>query len=534
MSFGGRNKTPCKYFQQGRCKKGNSCNFAHVYVNNNGNGNGGNNSGLDRYQNFINATNLGKYAKEVEDDMTMASELKFQPLTSSYSLGNPCAVNLIQDRDLSAEESRFLFYQLQLQNSLPVYETQMQARAADSVKCRNFVAADSRKAARFLQLATEKMHEGGTPLSRGFIEHPLDLTGTSYSNKATSAGTSNLFGSTTTPQNPFGQQPSIAPQQAPFGIPSAPPATGAFGQPGFGSSGISGAFGQPKFGASGAGAFGTGTANAFGSPSSTFGAKPVSTAFGSGAGAFGSKPAPSGFGAGANAFGSGASAFGGQPASNPASNSVFGAPAFASGSNGSSAFGKATFGSTSAPQAPAFGSSAFNPGSAGSQVSSSPFGGSVLGKPTFGSNSGNSPFASIQNPQSASPFGSVANQTNSTTSTSPFGNLNAQQNTTKPADAIKPSGFGQTFGAGGFSSNTPAGSPFGATPTNNTMVQNIQPQNSSFSNPSINQQPFVQGVAAQEELSEADLPKEVLDYFKAERFQLGKVPDVAPPAVLIN
>lgn len=46
--------------------------------------------------------------------------------------------------------------------------------------------------------------------------------------------------------------------------------------------------------------------------------------------------------------------------------------------------------------------------------------------------------------------------------------------------------------------------------------------------------PFVQGLPTKNDLEEVDLPKEVLELFKAERFYLGKVPDVKPPLALIN
>ncbi|CEP61439.1 FG-nucleoporin NUP42 LALA0_S03e02894g [Lachancea lanzarotensis] len=528
MSFGNRNKTPCKYFQQGRCKKGNNCNFAHVYTNDNGNGSGGKNGGGDLYQNFINASNLGKYAKEVEDDMASASELKFQPLTSSYGLGTPCAVNLIQDRDLSPEESRFLYYQAQAQNSVPAYETQMQARASDSQFCRNFIAADTRKAARFLQLATQKAFETGAPLAKGFIDRPLDLTGNSYPPPTANSGASNLFGATGgSTQNPFGQQTN----GTPFGIPTTntQQSSGAFGKPAFGSSGASGAFGQPKFGSSGnqssnSPAFGT----------SSFGTQPGVSAFGGGASAFGSKPSTSSFGANPSAFGS-------QPGG-PAPSQ----PAFGSTNPAGSAFGKPSFGSTSSPQGPAFGSSGFAApsSSAGPQTSSSPFSGSAFGKPAFGTGSGgssqfgsiqntqnSSPFGSIQNTQNASPFGSMANQPNSTTTSSPFGTSNTLEASQKPAEAPKAFGFGQNnnMGSGGFTSAL-AGNPFSSVQNPTQLPNNM----GSFPTGISSQTGFVQGLPPAEQLSETDLPKEVVTYFKADRFELGKVPDIAPPLVLIN
>ncbi|SCV04067.1 LANO_0G07954g1_1 [Lachancea nothofagi CBS 11611] len=517
MSFGGRNKTPCKYFQQGRCKKGNSCTFAHVYTGGNNGGNNGNNGGTnsgDRYQTFVNASNLGKYAKEIEDDMSSCSELRFQPLTSSYGLGNPCAVNLIQGRDLSPEESRLLFYQSQMQNSIPAYDVQMKARALDIDQCRRYVAADTRKAARYLQLATQKTNETGALPARGFIEHPLDLTGESYS-KVSSAGSTNLFGSAPAPQtsHTFGQPISGTPSATTGAFGSS----SAFGAPSFGSSSMSGAFGQPKFGSAPA-------PNAFGSNATT---------------AFGAAPG----------FGTNNSPFGNQTANAPGSASAFGPPAFGSNLNNTSAFGKPSFGSTSSSQPSAFGQNNPTPGITGSQTSSSSPIGSAFGKPAFGQIAGSSPFAAVQNAQTLpSPFGSAAttsNAGNPSGASSAFGS-SAFQNPAKPADSNKPFGSASAIQSGAFGSSagfpsnsqtTP--SPFSSTQPNAFTAQGPtqQQQSQAQHNPgpmNPHAKTFVQGLPMEQEISESDLPKEVIEYFRSERFALGKVPDIPPPAMLIN
>ncbi|KAM3161769.1 C3H1-type domain-containing protein [Lachancea thermotolerans] len=532
MSFEGRNKIPCKYFQQGRCKKGNSCNFAHVYTGgNNYSGTSSPQPGLEeRYRSFVSATSLNKLSKEIEDDLKGASELIMKPLSSSYSLGSPCAVNLIQGRDLSPEESRFLCYEARLQNNLAAYETQIKARGDDMQKCLDLVSKDPRKAARYLQLATQKVKETGSSQMKGFIEHPLDLTGQLYTQ-----GTSKLFGA---PSASFGASASTS---NPFGSAAAKPSP--FGQPAFGQQSPQGsnAFGMA---ASGSGVSGPSTAGAFGQPK--FGA----SAFGSGNSA--------------SPFGSTASGGGGS--------SAFGAPSFGSPGGFSSAFGKPSFGSNTATQPSSL--AAINASSTsntmGSQTPSTQFGSGVsaFGKPAFGSNANVSPFASIQGAQgNKSPFGSTtgttsqpaatngafgapafSNQssTTSASSSNSFGSTAQNSSIAKPFNSATPFGAPSPFGSSqAFGTNSPAfgsagfqppqsnagfGAPQGATAAN----QNLGAFPSQNSGPSNNVSTFVQGLPTGKELRESDLPAEIIEYFKSDHFALGKVPDNPPPVTLVS
>ncbi|SCU81758.1 LADA_0C00914g1_1 [Lachancea dasiensis] len=526
MSFGSRNKTPCKYFQQGRCKKGNACNFAHVYTgnnNNNGNTNANDSGGANRYQSFVNASNLGKYANEVNDDLTGASEFMFQPLSSSYGLGSPCAVNLITGRDFSPEEARFLFYQSQMHNSVPTYEVQMKARASDFEQSRKYILADTRKAARYLQLATQKAHESGAAPSKGYLEHGLDLTGASYANAGPNPRTSNLFGANTTP-NAFGQTMNST-KPGPFGSSNAF-GSGSANTFGSGSSGAfgssTGAFGTPAFASSN-------TTTAFGQP--TFGAAPntATSPFG-GSSAFGGKPPSTGFG--------------------PGGSTSFGSPA---ASASTSAFGKPTFGSSGGSNASAFGQPAFRTAPSGSQTSPFGQGGSTsntqttsnagapsaFGQPTFGSTSTSSPFASIQG--GSSPFGSGTNPAVTGSSSTPFGST--FQKPVNNTNNGTPFGAASPFGSAGF---VPANAqnpqpnaqtmqhPFGSSISNNPIGTNTQPSSTSLGIPQKTTQSFIQGLPEESTLSESDLPKEVVDYFKADNFTIGKVPDIPPPSTLVN
>lgn len=413
MSFGGRSKTPCKYFQQGRCKKGNSCNFAHVYTGSNAS-NGGSSAQLgpeERYQSFISATNLNKISTEIQEDMKGVGSFALEPLSSSYSLSSPCAVNLIQGRDYSPEESRFLYYQARLQNGLPAYETQVEARRKDVQKCFDTINRDTRKAARYLQLATQKVKESGSSQMKDFIEHPLDLTGQSYG-----SASSTMFGSS---NNPFG---ATAAQTTAV---TNNPQTGAFGASGFGQQNLGGgAFGAPSFGSTTAN---SGLGGAFGQPK--FGSSGLSASSGSG--------------------------------------SAFGAPAFGSNTTGSSAFGKPNFASSMGGQGSPFGASSAPATETTVGTNAFGSGSSAFGKPAFGSNASSSPFASIQSNQSNSqPFGS-AQSTNTTTS----GPFSAASNSSQGASGLK--SFAQNldgakpFGSAvGFESGSSSNSAFkpGSTP----------------------------------------------------------------------
>lgn len=95
MSYTSR--TPCKFFQQGNCRRGNSCKFGHFLANDNNR----TTSNDDPYKSFISPTSIDKHKKQILDDMADAASYALTPLTSAYSLADPCAVNLIQARDIS-------------------------------------------------------------------------------------------------------------------------------------------------------------------------------------------------------------------------------------------------------------------------------------------------------------------------------------------------------------------------------------------------------------------------------------------------
>lgn len=553
------NKLPCKFYATGNCKFGNNCKFAHV---NNNNSNSQNNASV--LEKFISPNTLYDKTSQIKQDLSDYKLLQSNPVLSSYGLGFPAVNNLIQGRDLSYEEIRLQYLEAVASNSIPEYERNIEARRKDMDYCVDRIRGQEQVAARYQQ----KSAEPNVGPAKPFIPLSLEENIAQFSNPG-----NNAFGSANDQSNPFGattfgnagSSGAFGAQLNPFESKSN---TGSgFGNSGFGNSNTNN---QSALGGSG-GAFGkpaSTTPSAFGAPStgSAFGstgfgsAQPTASsgaAFGS-SGFSNSKPAAttSAFGApstgsafGSSGFGSAqpsGSAFGSSGFSNSkpaATTSAFGAP-----STGK-AFGSTGFGNP--PSGSAFGSSGFGNAStsSGSAPDRSAFGQSGFGQPT--NNTTNLPFGNLNNDNKASPFGS-ANGNNATSAfgagglgsgstgsnpfgssagkgASPFGTM-SNQNTTL---AFAPSAnTNLAFGQGSTNGNA-----FGA--SNNTTQQFGSGNNGSgFANNSalLGQPGFgssstqPSNVSNDTSLDEYD-PK-VLEAFSAAKFELGKIPEVPPPAMM--
>lgn len=560
MAFrGNTSNVPCKYFQQGNCKWGNSCKYAHVYANGAGSkqDQASGMTEVELYKSFISPSSFAKIQKNILTDLKESEVIQKRPLASAYSYGLPCGVNLINDRDLSPEELRFKYYEARQKGTLGQYEAEVAAREKDMEKCFQHIRGHPDWAARYLQKGTKELRETGqTTIKSGFIDFPVDLTGQQSGFGAPAAST---FGT-----NPFTQGRSAFGGSNAFGS----GATGAFGQAQ--AQGSGGAFGQGQAqGSSGAFGFGgaakTNTVNAFGSSNPT--TQPAGGVFG--------KPAFSGISANpASGTAPTNNVFGGGAATGQAmgTGSVFGQAQFGAGpaaGSTTSAFGKPTFGGSSFGQ-PSFGSqtgsSAFNsnkPPAAGASTNSpfaslqnnnnntnqSPFG-SLQSKPPGGPTA--SPFGSLQNnqPAAGSPFAGLQNGNSATTNTStgafsqmgggnpsPFAGMNSTNATTTQGTGQfgfnKPTAtFGSTTASTG---NTT--SPFGQANGGSTNVFgsgfNSNPADSTPSRGGAGGHRFVQGLPEEAQLNPDDLDKQTLDQFQASSFILGKVPDIPPPLALI-
>ena len=505
----------CKFYKQGKCHYGDSCRFYHppsasggfgIINNNNGGGAFNNagagafggqntefgvtttaNTGVQTVQQFCDTSDNSRtrLESEMRTDMVELQESvdASNSIFTSYSLKPPAAVNLISGRDFSFEEDRVAYYLARATNSMPQYEQEHNARAADMRNIVEFVKRRLDKGVRYLQLATQNPNSN----MKAFVD-PVNLSGqhASSSNIMSNpfGGASNPFGgiSTTSPStsNPFGN--SSTANANPFGASTATGLTGgAFGSSGF-SAAPGGAFGSASLASSpfaslqpaNATTDSTGsTSNPFGA--SPFGAKPVS------AGAFGA----SGFGTSStttsNPFGAGAAT-----SSNP-----FGAAVAAQGT--------ATTTATTGKPSP-FGSSGF--GSTGfGAASNSPFGASTL-------STTDTTAAATQNP-----FGGTSNTNiNTNTSASPFGSspFGAAQN---PFGGATSSPFAATNVNPGFG----AGSGFGSAPTANTPSGSVG---------------YKQCDLPIEQTKLESIGGEVLKAFQAEAFVIGHVPDIPPPLEL--
>ncbi|ODV97938.1 hypothetical protein PACTADRAFT_47768 [Pachysolen tannophilus NRRL Y-2460] len=488
------NRTICKYYQQGRCNKGNSCKYLHVkenngfnnYGNNNNNNNNNNNSNKSA---FWAPENLDKRRKEVQTDLEEVRQFDAKPVLSSYGLAPPSVLNLIHNRDMSFEELRYLYY-----TNPQEYEKSVNARIKDYDKVLSFLKNQDMKAARYLQLTAQEAakHNGVLPKVKPFVDFEIDFNSGSSNSPFGTVGNNNNGGT-------------------------------LFGSSGFGSKSqsLTGAFGN----------LGGSTNSGFGStapaPSSAFG----STAFGASSG---------------NAFSKPVGAFGSLSNNNNNTSSGFGSAGFGTGS---SAFGSSGFGSTNNnsnnnnnnSSSSAFGSSGFGTSAFGSSATtgSSPFG-------AFGAaqQRQQQPFAAAQPPSTTSPFGMTLSKTapnpfanNTTSTTSPFAAANTNSSTFFGATSNVGSSFGNVtpastattattainpFATQTTASSTPFG--FGVTPTNITTNSNTL---------GFNQAPgLVQAGVPAEQTSIKDLSEKVINLFKNDRFELGKVPEIPPPLEL--
>lgn len=591
MSYS-RNRTPCKYFQMGKCTKGKNCNFAHVYSNSSGN----KSSTLqktteEKYLDLTNDRNLDRYTREIELDMDEVRSFLSYPNGSSYGLAAPCPVNVIANRDYSSAESRFDYWKSIKQGTIPQYETEAKARRNDMEKCVTFVKKEAKRAARYVQLSTRNYSINGVLPSKPFVDHPLDLTGQSYNtmgafgnNTTNQFARPNPFSSTSNTSNPFGQSMSTV-------NPSSSTSNSTFGQSAFGSGNMTNGLasssdsilGKPAFGSVPFGSTGSTTSSPFGQLRNNAGKNAQNSnaqtpPFGTNVS---QSPAQTNF----SSFGSTTSPFGKpafsnqtslQPTNNTttgmASSSAFGQssnePAFrtTSGTFGSPSFGQSAFGQ------PAFGNNSSQPAAAAANSSrpaqsaafgQSTFGQSAFGQPTFGkpSGTGQSAFGSTTSGQppfgqpsfgqtsfgqssfgqssfGQSPFGNSApassgNVSTATTSsmqnTSPFGGVNNTINSQNPSP------FGQQTAPNASSAQTPFQS-FGSVPAATPFGALASSQQSS-NQPHSSQQGlplFVQGLDDKSETTAmSDLSERTIAIFKDTKFELGNIPEIPPPLELI-
>ncbi|ANZ76909.1 BA75_03850T0 [Komagataella pastoris] len=529
-------KPPCKFYQQGRCNKGNACNFSHILTNN--------------------SSTLNAKVQEIENDLRDTTCFQLSPLCSSLGYGT---VSLIPDRDYSFEELRLEFYQHRDSNRLDLYQQMLNNRKLDMDRCLQTVESDTQKSARYV--LESKENNSLSPI----INWEVNLTDSpsvpwgQNQNQHKGGGIFGNFSAPTNNNNVTGN---------PFGASAASSSlasknTGAFGAFGGATNANSSAFGAAVPAAN----------SAFGSKS--FDSSNTNTAFGGqsfGKSAFGGTSGGSGaFGAFAKAANpvnpaTNTSAFRASATGNPGSS--FGSSGF--GSTGPPAFGSTGFGTTGSP---AFGSTGF--GSAGSPAFGSTGFGST-GSPAFGStgfgSSTKSPFASAAgtteqssttNSQNAfgfkaSPFASTTTQSQKEpfSSGSPFGGIANKTNAFSSTPVVVPSSspFGTTTNQSPFGQPTNNNNVLGSTSqhsafANSSVVAPFQTQNTAFSgqpqqNPFGGSSSFTGSNTQNAQLpstkpagprhvytDQETLPQETLSLFK-DAFKLGTVPECPPPIEL--
>ncbi|WEJ93110.1 hypothetical protein PSN45_000571 [Yamadazyma tenuis] len=473
-------RPPCKFYPN--CRKGNSCPFSHER---------GDSDGLQNVWNsetvasFTSQNAINPKSNQIKQDMRDFKDFASNPTLSSYGLAAPAVVNLIEGRDMSYEEVRLKYMEAVSTNKMAEFEKEMAARDKDMQFCINHMNNKEQHAVRYLQTCMSQVP------SKKFIPKTVEENINEFMNSSTGFGggfgtpSTSAFGTT----NPFSSS------------------SGGFGSSGFGQNNTASAFGQSN------------TNSAFGNTTSGFGSTP---------------PANSGFGgSGFGKSGFGSSGFG-SSASNTNSTS---ASAFGNSGFGSSGFG-ANSTSTNQPSG-GFGSSGFGTRSTSSSQPSNGFGSSGFGSSGFGSSGfGSSGFGASKNTTGG--FGSSGFGAANTSSG--FGAANAN---------IPSSGFGAAssgFGAAnsGFgSSNTTAPSGFATTTTNSSLGFGSASQ-TAFGAPDTTTSPFasatnpptkgILGISSQNEpksLLGAITDSDVDERFKATKFELGRIPETAPPMAAV-
>ncbi|KAM3422150.1 hypothetical protein BST61_g2520 [Cercospora zeina] len=455
----------CKFFQEGRCRYGDSCRNEHpgrgsfqqpqsnrfAPLSNQG---GGGAFGSRGRPGNVDENPYHLNTEDIKNDVTYVRDKKEGERPAypfgAYGPGRGAPKQLIEGPlELSPEELRVQAYLAQANGTRPQFEAQYaQLEQLMSSKIQN-ILTNTEDAKRYAADESQpnrndsviKPAPGTWPWRMG--QGTNTTSGGFGANSSTAPGG---FGSASRPSGAFGASPrpafGAAPQPA-FGAASQP-AFGATSQPAFGapSAPTGGAFGAPSALGAKPSPFG---ASASAAPSTGFGAP---SAMGARPNPFGAQPSSGGFGA-PSALGAKPNPFGG--AQQPATG-AFGAPSTLGPKP--SPFGGAqqpSSGGFGAPSQPAFGSTGF--GSAAARPGVSPF------APASAQSSNLGPFASAS--QSGGGFGSLSatTQTNST----PFGSQH-------PAASTNNSPFGSTqqaqtsgvgFGApSAFGANRP--SPFAA------------------------------------------------------------------------
>lgn len=453
----------CKFWLQGNCRKGNSCNFEHPSNNrqnpNSNNSNNNNSSGGFRGAGGI----FGAVSQserwqlnepEIRNELT---DTRPKWILSAYGPNKELPAALFVENEYSPEEVRWRFYQQEYVGNGAVADQEAQQLWQKANNDMLNAAQNIKDVQKFME-EKERVHPNRFDLCK------MDGTVSKEDFIKTLGGNSALAVS-----NPFGSGASQA-TTSPFSKPGA--GSSPFGQNSspFGQATQPSAFGQAK-------------------PSSPFGQPAQTPAFGQSAqpSAFGQAAQPSAFGQPAQP-----SAFG-----RPAQPTAFGKPAF--GQSGAPAFGQTGFGQGAnnqptsrfggpiANQSPFGGAasqptSAFGPTSNLGQNTAAPaaapgFGaGTGFGQPAQPAAFGRPAFGAAATPNTTSSFGGStqvgsASPFSGTTQTS---NANAFGGTSQTNNASPFTGAAQTNNASPFGAaaqNAPSGGGFG---TNNAGTQNNQ------------------------------------------------------------
>ncbi|KAM9921476.1 hypothetical protein OXX59_006482, partial [Metschnikowia pulcherrima] len=154
---------PCRFFQKGYCKFGNSCKFAHT----NPTEDACDVSVAGTVADFVRKA-PESVANTIKKDLAALQRIQVRPALTAYGLGPHAVNNLIEGRDVSPEEMRLQYMEAVASNTVEQYTRNYELRRRDMEYCIGEVTRNANIAARYQQMGISNTN------IRPFIKKPIE------------------------------------------------------------------------------------------------------------------------------------------------------------------------------------------------------------------------------------------------------------------------------------------------------------------------------------------------------------------------